>query len=143
MPSGETARRRRGPKAEVPKVLSGSSVARSVWGFCRTRVPAATVSVVWRESSALAISIWPVRGKGVGELEGEGELLVDGEVVVVGEMDGGVGGLADALAEEGDGGTRRGDGDGEGEGAAVFEGEVGGELVAVRGVWEPVCWGAG
>ncbi len=38
--------------------------------------------------------------------------------------------MADALAEEGDGGARGSDGDGEEEGAAVFEGEAGGEGVA-------------
>ncbi len=36
----------------------------------------------------------------------------------------------DGLAEQGDGGAGRGDGDGQGEGAAVFEGDLGGEVFA-------------
>src|SRR3954463_15934207 len=66
-PSGGRARRCRGPKAEVPKVLRGSKVPRTVRAFCRTRVPSATVRVVRRLSSALAISIRPLRGNGVAE----------------------------------------------------------------------------
>src|SRR5947208_3619574 len=70
------------------------------------------------------------RGGGAVGFEGEGVLLVGGEVILVGEGDGGGGGLVDALAEHGDGGAGRGDGDGQGEGAAVFQGNLGGEVFA-------------
>ena len=64
VPSGIMGRRRRGPKAEVPKALRGSRVARRVLWFCRMRLPEATLSEVRRLSSALAISMAAVRGKG-------------------------------------------------------------------------------
>src|SRR5260370_1316985 len=64
VPSGMTGRRRRGPKAEVPKALRGSRVASRVLWFCRMRLPEATLSEVWRLSSALAISMAAARGKG-------------------------------------------------------------------------------
>jgi len=71
-------------------------------------------------------------GEGLAGFEGEGELPVGGEVILVGEVDGGGFGLGlvDALAEQSDGRTRRGDGDGQGEGAAVFERDLGGEVLA-------------
>ncbi len=50
--------------------------------------------------------------------------------VVGGEADGGVLGLVDALAEQGDDGARLADGDGHGEDAAVLEGDVGGDPLA-------------
>ena len=130
VPSGETGRRRRGPKAEVPKALRGSRVARRVWGFCRTRVAGGDGEGGVEGLVGVGDFDLAGAGEGVGGFEREGELLVDGEIVLVGEMDGGVAGLADVLAEEGDGGAGGRDGDGEGEGAAVFEGEAGGEALA-------------
>ena len=71
-----------------------------------------------------------VAGEGLGGFEREGELLVGGKVILVGEVDGVSFGLVDALAEQSDAGARRGDGDRQGEGAAVFEGDLRGEVFA-------------
>ena len=68
VPSGATGRSRRGPKAEVPKSLIGLRVARRVWGFWSTRLPAETLSVVRRLSSEFEISILPVRGNDATDL---------------------------------------------------------------------------
>ena len=68
--------------------------------------------------------------EGLAGFEREGELLIDGEVILIGEVDGIWFGLVDALAEQSDGGARRGDGDGQGEGAAVFERDLRGEVFA-------------
>ena len=84
-----TGRRRSGPKAEVPKALRGSRVASRVWGFCRMRLPEATLRV----GVEGLVGVGDLDGGGAREglagFEGEGELLVGGEVVLVGEVDGG------------------------------------------------------
>jgi hypothetical protein len=53
VPSGATARRRRGPKAEGPNAFNGWRTARMVCGSSRMNeaLESETLSVVWRESS--------------------------------------------------------------------------------------------
>src|SRR6266576_1825031 len=65
-PVASTGRNRSGPKADTPKLFSGSSVAKTSSTSCSTRSPSATLKSTVKELSAAATSIFSVLRKVFG-----------------------------------------------------------------------------